>query len=656
MKETSTKIGTQNPPKATTALANPFFQPKLTVNTPSDTYEQEADAMANRVMWMPEGNAPFFAPISKINNVQRKCATCEEDEKVQRKPLVQREETPPTTPAVPTSLSMRGGGTGTNRRSPLSLSPSFWAASQPNSFTPLGTGAPPIDWLGIRTELTLRRADHLMPSIEDDVTNFWSYGYRQYRTLGLPHDLATKAMNLSINTAVGSFISRDYPTIAENFERTLPPGGFRTPIIPFLSGTFDLSGGSTTGSSFGQSLWRKEVPSNTTDPSGQTAPPEVAQTLSASNGQPLDTNTQQFMGSRFGHDFSQVRVKTDAQAASSAQAIQAKAYTSGTDIVFGSGEYQPNTTEGKRLLAHELTHVVQQGGGQEGVQRVDFGPTSTAPTTWAASVTAATTSTDKTALIQSVIGSTITVVDVTSVSASDTSPTPSHLVPYTTASKRINYDDGLITKTAAAGGRSLRTNAGYTLHSGGNDYVILSSLSLQGNDYYETLVTLNHEFDHIRQHTAGSTLTGNLSELDAWTTTFIREFHHTYLLRDNGTTCFVQSVSQFAPLLMYFKLISDAAALTNTAAPANAAALTAAVNRIKAYYLATLASHSAHDKVFKFWIHRTMTRSSNPQLAQRLDSELSLATSTGRDLTPTRQFPCTGLTALSYSAPVLSVP
>jgi lipoprotein-anchoring transpeptidase ErfK/SrfK len=78
-------------------------------------------------------------------------------------------------------------------------------------------------------------------------------------------------------------------------------------------------------------------------------------------GQPLDTATRTFMEPRFGHDFSRVRVHTDARAVASAQAIGALAYTRGRDIVFGAGQYAPNTTEGQRLLAHELTHVVQQG-------------------------------------------------------------------------------------------------------------------------------------------------------------------------------------------------------------------------------------------------------------------------------------------------------
>jgi hypothetical protein len=72
------------------------------------------------------------------------------------------------------------------------------------------------------------------------------------------------------------------------------------------------------------------------------------------------------MEPRFGTDFSQVRVRTDAQAAASAQSVNALAYTVGSDLVFGSGQYKPETNEGQRLLAHELTHVVQQSNASIG--------------------------------------------------------------------------------------------------------------------------------------------------------------------------------------------------------------------------------------------------------------------------------------------------
>src|SRR5439155_11614209 len=67
------------------------------------------------------------------------------------------------------------------------------------------------------------------------------------------------------------------------------------------------------------------------------------------------------MEPRLGHDFSHVRVHTDAKAAESARAVNALAYTVGQNVVFGARQYEPHASEGRRLLAHELTHVVQQG-------------------------------------------------------------------------------------------------------------------------------------------------------------------------------------------------------------------------------------------------------------------------------------------------------
>jgi len=82
-------------------------------------------------------------------------------------------------------------------------------------------------------------------------------------------------------------------------------------------------------------------------------------------GQPLPESTRNFFEPRFGHDFSRVRVHTDSQAAESARAIKARAFTIGQAVVFGAGQYTPESTEGKSLLAHELTHVVQQAKARE---------------------------------------------------------------------------------------------------------------------------------------------------------------------------------------------------------------------------------------------------------------------------------------------------
>jgi len=79
-------------------------------------------------------------------------------------------------------------------------------------------------------------------------------------------------------------------------------------------------------------------------------------------GQPLPHSVRNFFEPRFDHDFSQVRIHADTRSAESAKMMNARAYTLGRDIVFGSGQYGPMTAEGQRLLAHELTHVMQQGG------------------------------------------------------------------------------------------------------------------------------------------------------------------------------------------------------------------------------------------------------------------------------------------------------
>ena len=98
-------------------------------------------------------------------------------------------------------------------------------------------------------------------------------------------------------------------------------------------------------------------------------PPIVHDVLS-SPGQPLDAAMRVFFEPRFGHDFSQVRVHTDSEAARSAHDVDAHAYTVGHQIVFGAGRYVPETRDGRRLLAHELFHTIQQiRGGAPEIQR-----------------------------------------------------------------------------------------------------------------------------------------------------------------------------------------------------------------------------------------------------------------------------------------------
>lgn len=118
---------------------------------------------------------------------------------------------------------------------------------------------------------------------------------------------------------------------------------------------------------------RKAAPAPDSFPNS--VPHEIVQSLGA--GRPLDATTRSFMESRFGQDFGQVRVHTDAKAAASARTVNALAYTIGRDVVFNANRYAPESPAGQRLLAHELTHVVQQSEATPvtGGESADYGVT-----------------------------------------------------------------------------------------------------------------------------------------------------------------------------------------------------------------------------------------------------------------------------------------
>jgi hypothetical protein len=103
---------------------------------------------------------------------------------------------------------------------------------------------------------------------------------------------------------------------------------------------------------------QRDTPANLTTPVGV----EVRHVVE-SPGHPLDSGTRGQMEARFGYDLSSVRLHTGNEAADSARALSANAYTSGANIVFGDGQYAPGSSTGRRLLVHELTHVIQQRTG-----------------------------------------------------------------------------------------------------------------------------------------------------------------------------------------------------------------------------------------------------------------------------------------------------
>jgi hypothetical protein len=159
---------------------------------------------------------------------------------------------------------------------------------------------------------------------------------------------------LAIN-APGDRSEQDADRVAEHVMRTPEPP---------LQRASPCGGGGPTGHT-AQPGWAPErVQQNGVQagPTGEGAAPPSVHAVLRSPGQPLDPATRAFMEPRFGSDFSRVRVHTGATAEESAREVNAHAYAVGQDIVFGASRFAPETQEGRRLLAHELTHVQHQEG------------------------------------------------------------------------------------------------------------------------------------------------------------------------------------------------------------------------------------------------------------------------------------------------------
>lgn len=391
-----------------------FFQPKLSINQPNDAYEQEADAVADKVMRMKDSASEkkFFSPPV----VQKKSADREEEErKLQRLPVdnkivIQRQESADneqTTTREPPALLP-----------PLRLTPPYDA----------------VDFLGLQQTFFNRGV--LFPgSYMGAAQQEWGRQYRFYSMLGLGNALGRSFMGDTLNffgvtppggdwnawlantttpLAVDSALSRDFPTFNESEARR---GGLPAPTIinaPALhfkkekghehetneikqsvdNSTTQIQQKCAHCEEDKKQVQRKESNSRHAETTGEqvnTPVVHIQQKCAAceeeekkklqrketengtakidqtenylktlSGGSPLEANNKDFFGSRMGYDFSNVRIHSDSTANESAKNVNALAYTHGNNIVFGSGQYQPGTDEGKKLLAHELTHVVQQ--------------------------------------------------------------------------------------------------------------------------------------------------------------------------------------------------------------------------------------------------------------------------------------------------------
>lgn len=254
-----------------------------------------------------------------------------------------------------------------------------------------------MDWFGMSQPFFNRGVPHLRMGENSGVYEQWMQTYQFGQTLGLGADTSSWLSNTLTPTAINSALKGDYPTMGEQISYEL---GSSPIMLPIPGIHFKLEVGESNDpfereadavaekvmkmdETFvqrkcqeceeEQKLQTKALVQRKSNEQfgGNEVAPWIENQIKSSrgSGSSLPCETQSFMESRMGSDFSNVKVHNGPPAVQMNKELGAKAFTVGSNIFFNEGEYRPESAEGKSLLAHELTHVVQQSGGNQNLQR-----------------------------------------------------------------------------------------------------------------------------------------------------------------------------------------------------------------------------------------------------------------------------------------------
>ncbi len=314
----------------------PFVQPKLSVNKPGDKYEQEADSMADNVMRMAEPSAGEVLTGNISDVVQRKCDACEDEDK-DKAPVMRKEEG--TVDDLGEQKVMR--------------------KEESTADTDEDDGGDDGD--------VMRKEEDSADADEDDGGDDGEVMRKEDGSADTDED----------DSGGDGEVMRKEDGSADTDEDD--GGGDEGEVMRKEEDSADTEDDDNEGD---DDVMRKEEDPNTNAKNDEgdkeqvmreagkpAAEPQAAGSWqsslnsSKSGGAPLPVGTKRFMESAFQTDFSSVRVHTDSRAAEMSKGIQARAFTHGSDIYFNTGQFTPENAEGKRLLAHELTHVLQQQNG-----------------------------------------------------------------------------------------------------------------------------------------------------------------------------------------------------------------------------------------------------------------------------------------------------
>ncbi len=381
-----------------------LIQPKLEISQPNDKYEQEADRVADEVMRMPEpGVQRQVKPgeekeviqrksiASKIKPlVQRQVSDEEDEEQVQLKSnassgTIQRQEPDgkPKSNEEETKEALKKTGEAFLKTAPgkaivekgkevattlpstvITGTAAVGAVSAliaTNKALPIQAPAIPLDRLHPGLSMRITVEGPLRAPTKAMISFSGKFGLPKRQ--GRQNPVKTESEKLREENAR---MQREQFEFRESLRTPEEKARDNQRLVDQLSKRLALPGLKSQEAAPVVEKKREEtaIQRKETNNSAKVATDtSMIREVTQSAGQPLDTVTRGFMEQRFGHDFSQVRIHTDSKAADSAKSINARAYTLGQNIVFGSGQHAPHTLSGQRLLAHELTHVIQQLGG-----------------------------------------------------------------------------------------------------------------------------------------------------------------------------------------------------------------------------------------------------------------------------------------------------
>ncbi|MDH7460660.1 DUF4157 domain-containing protein [Chitinophagaceae bacterium 26-R-25] len=331
---------------------NGAIQTKTTIGEPNDKYEHEADAMADKVVQrltqnktneklkngtvnQPKPFTPVTIASAPAQNVQAKCASCEQEEKLQKK----EEE-----------IEEKGVA-----KDKLQKKPMFE-----------GNPEPPDDKNNIQRKCAECEKEEKLQKKDDEKKDekellngkvqrkpiFESNAEPLERNIQRKFDKDEKE---------GKLQKKDTD---KKEEKDLQNGKLQRK--PMFERSVDQSKENIQrNAAESEKEKNKKLQTKSEAASTQTASSAIESSLSSSKGggNPLPEGTRTEMENSFGSDFSNVRVHNDSTAVQMSKDLSAQAFTHGNDIYFNSGKYDPKSTAGKHLLAHELTHTIQQGGG-----------------------------------------------------------------------------------------------------------------------------------------------------------------------------------------------------------------------------------------------------------------------------------------------------